>query len=94
MTLVDLRHPGPDGSDPGDAPSQDGGVRPATAHHRLRDGSLIEVELSSQPLTWNGRPARMVMALDVTARRRAEAEIQRLRLRHGRRPPGPPSGGR
>ncbi|MCX7230582.1 MAG: EAL domain-containing protein [Burkholderiales bacterium] len=78
MTLVDLRHPGPDGSDPGDAPSQDGGVRPATAHHRLRDGSLIEVELSSQPLTWNGRPARMVMALDVTARRRAEAEIQRL----------------
>jgi diguanylate cyclase (GGDEF)-like protein/PAS domain S-box-containing protein len=78
LTLVDLRHPGPDGGDPVDAPSQDGGVRPATAHHRLRDGSLIEVELSSQPLTWNGRPARMVMALDVTARRRAEAEIQRL----------------
>ena len=78
MTLVDLRHPGPDGADAGDPQTQDGGMRPATAHHRLRDGSLIEVELSSQPLTWGGRPARMVMALDVTARRRAEAEIQRL----------------
>ncbi|RPH41313.1 MAG: EAL domain-containing protein [Burkholderiales bacterium] len=78
MTLVDLRHPGPDGAEAGDPQAQDGGLRPATAHHRLHDGSLIEVELSSQPLTWNGRPARMVMALDVTARRRAEAEIQRL----------------
>ena len=78
MTLVDLRHPGPDGSDTGGASPQDGAVGAATAHHRLRDGSLIEVELSSQPLTWSGRPARMVMATDVTARRRAEAEIQRL----------------
>jgi diguanylate cyclase (GGDEF)-like protein/PAS domain S-box-containing protein len=78
MALVDLRHPGPDGADSGDPQTQDGGTRPATAHHRLRDGSLIEVELSSQPLTWGGRPARMVMALDVTARRRAEAEVQRL----------------
>ena len=85
MTLVDLRHPGPgtqDGTaatpEAADAAAADGLVRPASAHHRLRDGSLVEVELSSQPLTWNGRPARMVGALDVTARRRAEAEIQRL----------------
>jgi len=56
----------------------DDGVEPATAHHRLKDGQLIEVELTSQPITWNGRPARMVMAIDVTDRRRAEAEIQRL----------------
>ncbi|MFZ4760084.1 MAG: sensor domain-containing diguanylate cyclase, partial [Burkholderiaceae bacterium] len=95
MTLVDLRHPGPDdaaesgttgpASEPTDTtsaePPQAGaadGTQPATAHHRLKNGQLIEVELTSQPITWNGRPARMVMAIDVTDRRRAEAEIQRL----------------
>ncbi|MFM1989127.1 MAG: hypothetical protein RJA99_2084 [Pseudomonadota bacterium] len=78
MSLIDLRHPGPDGAADGEPASPDGGPRPATAHHRLRDGSVIEVELSSQPITWDGRPARMVTAVDVTAHRRAEAEIQRL----------------
>ncbi|MEI7445933.1 MAG: EAL domain-containing protein, partial [Burkholderiales bacterium] len=78
MTLVDLRHPGPDGDAGAEPQGPDGGTRPTTAHHRLRDGRVIEVELSSQPLTWEGRPARMVTAIDVTARRRAEAEIQRL----------------
>jgi diguanylate cyclase (GGDEF)-like protein/PAS domain S-box-containing protein len=82
MTLVDLRHPAGDAAgeaaggpapDAGDAPA-----RTATAHHRLKGGRVIEVELAWQPLTWEGRPSHLMMATDVTARRRAEAEIQRL----------------
>ena len=46
--------------------------------HRLRCGRVVEVEMSSQPLAWDGRVARLVTALDVTSRRSAEAEIQRL----------------
>lgn len=80
MTLVDLRPPGSEtgAAADGDERAADGLARPATALHRQKSGRLIEVELTSQPLTWNGRPARMVMAVDVTARRQAEAEIQRL----------------
>jgi diguanylate cyclase (GGDEF)-like protein/PAS domain S-box-containing protein len=80
MTLVELRQPAAERAPPGDAAeaASEGLVRPSTAHHRLRDGTPVEVELTSQPLTWEGRPARMVVALDVTAQRRAEAEVQRL----------------
>ncbi len=78
MTLVDLRLAGPAGDGPDAGAAGDDLARPATTHHRLRDGSAIEVELTSQPLAWNDRPARMVVAIDVTARRRAEAEAQRL----------------
>jgi diguanylate cyclase (GGDEF)-like protein/PAS domain S-box-containing protein len=79
-TLIDLRAPDPEDAARPDAsdPANDGLVRPTAAFHRLRDGRVIEVELTSQPITWNERPARMVMAVDVTERRRAEAEIQRL----------------
>jgi diguanylate cyclase (GGDEF)-like protein/PAS domain S-box-containing protein len=79
MTLVDLRHPGArDGTGAEPDAAGEGLARPSVAHHHLRSGRVIEVELSSQSLTWAGRPARLVMAVDVTARRRAEAEIQRL----------------
>jgi diguanylate cyclase (GGDEF)-like protein/PAS domain S-box-containing protein len=80
MTLVDVRHHGADDGEPGEGgPPRSGDLaRPATAHHRIKSGRVIEVELTAQPLTWAGRPARLVMAIDVTARRRAEAEIQRL----------------
>ena len=39
---------------------------------------LIEVEATSHPLTFAGRPARLVMAVDITDRVRAEAERDRL----------------
>ena len=41
--------------------------------HRKKGGERIQVELSSHPFDFEGRPARVVMALDVTARRAAEA---------------------
>jgi PAS domain S-box-containing protein len=52
--------------------------------HRKRDGTIIEVEITSHTLDFAGRPAEVVLANDVTARRRAERELveQQLFLRH------------
>ena len=44
-------------------------------NHRLKDGSLIEVEITAHDIDFDGRDARLVLANDVTDRRRAEAEI-------------------
>ncbi|HXJ96326.1 MAG TPA: MHYT domain-containing protein [Terriglobia bacterium] len=44
--------------------------------HRRRDGSLIDVEVFARPLTFAGRRAEKVEVIDVTERKRAEAELQ------------------
>jgi PAS domain S-box-containing protein len=44
--------------------------------HRRRDGSLIEVEITSHALTFGDRPARLVLAQDVTERMRLEAQLR------------------
>ncbi len=36
--------------------------------HRTRDGELLQVEITSHPLEFQGRPARMVLSQDMTAR--------------------------
>ncbi len=43
--------------------------------HRKKDGSIMEVEITSHTLTFAGRQAQLVLANDVTERRRAEAEL-------------------
>lgn len=53
-----------------------GYVETGAWRHRKRDGTLIEVEVTSRPLTFRGRPARMVLANDVTRRRRAERVLR------------------
>jgi PAS domain S-box-containing protein len=51
----------------------------APFRHIRRSGEVIEVEMSGHPVEWQGRPARLVMAIDVTARRRLEAELRSAR---------------
>ncbi|MBI3966546.1 MAG: PAS domain S-box protein [Chloroflexi bacterium] len=46
--------------------------------HRLKDGRSIDVEIACHGLEFAGRPAVLVVATDVTERKRAEAEICRL----------------
>jgi PAS domain S-box-containing protein len=53
--------------------------------HRKRDGTLIDVEIVSHPLDFSGKRARLVLAHDVTQRKRAEAEIEALNQRLERR---------
>ena len=51
----------------------------APFRHLRRNGEVIEVEMSGHPLEWRGRPARLVMAIDVTERRRLEHELRSAR---------------
>ncbi len=45
--------------------------------HRKKDGTLIEVEITSHTLVLDGRPAKVVLATDVTERRRTEEALRR-----------------
>ncbi len=46
--------------------------------HRTKDGTLIDVEIVSHVMQLSGRRAALVVVHDITDRKRAEAEIQRL----------------
>ncbi|MGH7314205.1 MAG: MASE1 domain-containing protein, partial [Candidatus Rokuibacteriota bacterium] len=50
-----------------------GGVR-----HLTKDGRLIDVEITRHAITFSDRPASLVLAYDVTDRRRGEEERHRL----------------
>ena len=44
--------------------------------HKKKDGTLIEVEAFNYGITFNGRPARLVLANDVTERKRYEESLK------------------
>lgn len=46
--------------------------------HRLKSGGLIDVEIISDEISFDGRPARLVLAHDVSRRIQAERELTRL----------------
>ena len=46
--------------------------------HRKKDGSIICVEITSYPLAFAGRKAEIVIAVDITDRKRAEEERRRF----------------
>jgi PAS domain S-box-containing protein len=45
-------------------------------HHLKKDGTAIEVELLAHAIEFAGRPARLVLARDVTEQRRLEAQLR------------------
>jgi PAS domain S-box-containing protein len=51
---------------------RDGGIR----RHRKKDGTLIDVEITSHTLEFDGRHAQMVLAHDVTERMLAERKLR------------------
>jgi two-component system cell cycle sensor histidine kinase/response regulator CckA len=44
--------------------------------HLRKDGTIIGVEVSGHPFEFEGRPARLVLATDVTERRRLEEQLR------------------
>lgn len=46
--------------------------------HVRKDGSLIQVEISAHAMDYQGRPARLVLAHDITARLQSQAKVQYL----------------
>jgi len=75
MTIKDIRPPE-------DVPvllESVGGVRDGSEsvgnwRHQRKDGTIIDVEITSYALNFAGRPAEVIVAVDVTQRRRDEAE--------------------
>jgi two-component system cell cycle sensor histidine kinase/response regulator CckA len=47
-------------------------------HHRLKDGSIIDVEIFLHSIEYSGRSAVLVVAQDITGRKRAEEEKQKF----------------
>jgi PAS domain S-box-containing protein len=60
------------------ATAKDGLDESGVWRHVNRAGDLLEVEIASHTLDFDGHRAKVVLAHDVTARRRAEAELQAL----------------
>jgi two-component system, cell cycle sensor histidine kinase and response regulator CckA len=57
--------------------SDESGFNPAgTWKHKKKDGSVIDVEIISYPLQFAGRKAKLVLANDVTERKRAEEALR------------------
>ena len=51
---------------------------PFKTQHRRKDGSIFDVELSLRKINWTGSPAALMLASDITERRRAEQlELER-----------------
>src|SRR5664279_977285 len=78
MTIADIR---PTGDTPGllanvarvaDQTVDNAGVW----RHRKKDGSIIDVEITSHVLDYGGRRAELVMAFDITERKAAEKALQ------------------
>ena len=46
--------------------------------HRRKDGSIIDVEITSYALNFAGRPAEVIVAVDVTQRKRDEEEKRKF----------------
>jgi PAS domain S-box-containing protein len=78
MTIADIRpieHLAALRANPAEtAPGQESGLWT----HRKKDGTLMQVEVSSQPVPFVGHRARLVLARDVTEHRRLEAQLRQL----------------
>jgi len=56
-------------------PRQEG--RAGVWRHRKKDESIIDVEITARDIVFQDRPSRLVLASDVTARKRAEEALQK-----------------
>ena len=77
MTILDIHPPeDADARRESVAPAPPGLEESGMRRHRRKDGSLLDVEISSQGLSFAGHEARLVFAIDVTERRRLEEQLR------------------
>lgn len=48
-------------------------------HHRKKDGTLIEVNMSAVDMEFQGRPARLALAVDITEQQRVQRQLEQAR---------------
>jgi diguanylate cyclase (GGDEF)-like protein/PAS domain S-box-containing protein len=63
-------------------PSVEGLRGPGNFRHRKKDGSVIDVEITSFEFVSGGRRSRLVIAQDITERKRAEEELRESEERY------------
>jgi PAS domain S-box-containing protein len=56
--------------------------KPGVWKQKKKDGAIIDVEITTHDLDYGGRPARFVLANDITDRKRAEEELDSLRRKN------------
>ncbi|MCW5970231.1 MAG: PAS domain S-box protein [Blastocatellales bacterium] len=61
------------------------GFNESVTRHRLKDGAVILVEISGHTMEYAGRPAKLILAQNVTKRMEVESEIRRLNAELERR---------
>ena len=82
LTAVDIRPPEDRAQVPAVLASQKGSLeaRVGEFRHQKKDGTRIDVEITVSSIPFNGRPGRLVLANDITARKRDEAVRARYEL--------------
>jgi PAS domain S-box-containing protein len=76
MTILDIRDPEDRDQVVADVAARaEGAPSPRVWMHRRKDGSAIEVRIHSADIVFDGRPARLALAEDVTARLAGEREL-------------------
>jgi hypothetical protein len=76
MTIADIRPPEEVGSLLGLLQNDRSPLRTTTVRHRHADGSIIWADVTSHEGSWDGRPARVVLAVDATERIRLEEQLR------------------
>jgi two-component system, cell cycle sensor histidine kinase and response regulator CckA len=52
------------------------GASKNTVRHRRKDGSVLDVDITSHGVSFNSRPGRLVLANDITEKRRLEQQLR------------------
>ena len=60
--------------------TEDPGNRNGTWRHLKKNGEIIMVETTAHPIEYNGRKARLVIAIDITKKLKAEEELRRSEM--------------
>jgi two-component system cell cycle sensor histidine kinase/response regulator CckA len=77
MTIADIRPPEDHAALLASVERSHPGIeRAGVWRHRLHDGTLIEVDVSSHDVTLGSRPGRLVLARDVTEQKRLEDQVR------------------
>ncbi len=77
MTIADIEAPR-EGTETKDHFAESGGLRHSARHqrHRTKSGHVVEVEVDSHTLEFGGQKAALVVAQDVTERKRLEVDLR------------------
>jgi two-component system cell cycle sensor histidine kinase/response regulator CckA len=76
MTIEDIRPTEDRAALRASAKAASGVAHAGAWRHRTKDGSLLDVEITSHDVSFSGWPARLVQASDITERKRLEEQLR------------------